>query len=565
MNNVLDAGSSPFSYKTLDELLEACFKFYRGRLDKSDDRPGVHRRREQLAGWVRKFHEECGTLSPQVEESIENLRSGPCVFLMTAHQPNLFAYSGVLRKATLNQVLGEKLAETLKLPVVTFFGLADQDFTNDRWVKSAQLPDVERRDGVLELRLDLPEKMMLCRATKPAETVLDEWRTEIIAWLERNLRSIEHYCRSVGAEFEKSDAFLKNFEGFWAIVEQAYSRAAVLSDFNGFTMSRIVNEVWGYPTLFSRFSECQQIFQEEFSFILSHFGDYSRCLKEAVGSANEAKGGVYELEYGTMPFWYHCDCGSKAKLMAAEEGSFFGLGKCLRCGKEYRIDFGPKEAPEISGIMTRISARGLPMPIIFSDGLGVCCYIGGEGGRDYLRQAKYVAEHMGMTFPPAAIWRPHDVYSGVGQSAALVVFKNLSSTFDFSQYESVKCRLEGEVDKIQEDIKALELQKKQLGDAGLEQRENVERMKALSGQQVDIRRRAGYSLMVRNLRLLQNTAAVMRLHPCIVDYAINLGLGATSEKWISFLRENGCLFSDTKFKTIVDDWLRLANVDLVDS
>jgi len=562
MNNVSETSSSPFSYQTLDELVEACVKFYHNRLEKSADRPEVHHRREQLAEWVRKFHEDCGTLSRQVEESIENLRSGSCIFLMTAHQPNLFAYSGVLRKATLNQVLSEKLAERLKQPVVTFFGLADQDFTDDRWVKSAVLPDVERRDGVLELRLDLPEKTMLCRAPKPAEKVLDEWRNEIRAWFERNLRSIEHYCRSVGAKFERSDVLSRNFESFWTIVEQAYSRAVVYSDFNSFTMSKIVNEAWGYPTLFSRFSECQQIFQEEFGFILSHFEDYSRCLKQAVSTTDGTTGGVYEQEYDTIPFWYHCECGSKAKLMAEDEGeSSSGLGKCLRCEKEYRIDFGPKEAPEISSIMPRISARSLPMPIVFFDGLAVCCYVGGEGGKEYLRQAKYVAEHMGLTFPPAAIWRPHDVYSGVGQSAALLAFKNLSSTFDFSQYESVKSSVEGEVAKIQEDIKALELQKKKLGDAGAEKMENIERMKALSEQQIEIRRKRGYSLIMRNLKLLENVAEVMRLHPCIVDYAVNLGLRATSEQWIAFLKGSRDLSSDAKLKTDIDEWLKLVQIE----
>lgn len=489
MNSVSDTSSSPFSYKTLNELVEACVEFYHSRVEKSADRPEVHRRREQLAGWVRKFHEECGTLSPQVEESIYNLRNGSSVLLMTAHQPNLFAYSGVLRKATLNQVLAEKLAERLKLPVVTFFGLADQDFTDDRWVRSALLPDVERRDGVLELHLDLPEKMMLYRAVKPAEKVLDEWRNEIRAWSERNLRSIEHYCRSVGAKFEKGDALSRNFERFWTIVEQAYSRAVVYSDFNGFTMSKIVNEAWGYPTLFSRFSECQQIFQDEFGFILSNFEEYSRCVKEASCLTDISKGGVYEEEYGTLPFWYHCVCGSKARLTAEQtEERLVGRGACLRCGQEYRIDFGSKKDPNVSEYASSISARSLSVPLVFFKGLKVSCYVGGVGGKEYLRQAEYVAEGLGLSFPPVVIWRPRDEYTGLGQLGALFAYWRISGNSDLSLLHTVEADLRKKTEVVQSQVDELEAEKKNLLEAQGEKDDEVEKLKVLSVKQREIRR-----------------------------------------------------------------------------
>jgi hypothetical protein len=64
----------------------------------------------------------------RVEQALEKLRAQHCLLLMTAHQRNLFAYGNVLRKATLNRVLAERLSELLDVPVVTFFGLADQDF-----------------------------------------------------------------------------------------------------------------------------------------------------------------------------------------------------------------------------------------------------------------------------------------------------------------------------------------------------------------------------------------------------------------------------------------------------
>ena len=95
---------------------------------------------------------------------------------MTAHQPNLFAYSGVLRKATLNHVLAKGLETQLGVPVISFFGIADQDFSDDRWVRSAQLPAVKKRDGVLTLQIKLPDKLRLNQVSKPSNDVVAGWK-----------------------------------------------------------------------------------------------------------------------------------------------------------------------------------------------------------------------------------------------------------------------------------------------------------------------------------------------------------------------------------------------------
>lgn len=548
-----------FSYANLQEIIKACSQFYCSLTEKAANAPEAYEKRGELSRWIRKFHQDCGTLTPQVEDAIEKLKSNSCLLLMTAHQPNLFAYSGVLRKATLNYVLAEKLSQSLNLPVVSFFGIADQDFTDDRWVKSALLPDVERRDGVFELRINLPEKLMLNKVAKPSRRVLDGWRNEIKGWFTRKLISVERSFKSLGVEFSRQNICLpENFEDFWRIVEESYERAETYSDFNAFVMSTIVNVAWGYDTLFSRFSECQQIFEREFCFLLSHFEEYSQYIKEATLSAEISKGGVYRKESNTVPFWYHCDCGSKVRLIVEQQGeSFFGCGECLRCGKRYKIDFCSKKDPKISGILPRISARSLSMPLVFFDGFKVCCYVGGVGGEMYLRQAKYVADHMGTSFPPVVVWRPRDVYFGVGQLEALMTFRKLSGTFDISQCSAVEDRLKEEIAGVQKKIDELELQKKELADrVHLKKEEIIERMKAISVRQHEIRRDSGFSVLSRSLKLLQNVKAVMRLYPCIVDYAVNIGLGSTSEQLMAFLRRNGSLSSSVSLKTDFDRFVQ---------
>ncbi len=551
------AQEHPIFSKNFEELLEKCIYFYKKNWKKMDFE-SIREKRAKLSRFVEIFHKDCGTLTPSVRKRLDDLKNGKSIVLMTAHQPNFFAYGGVLRKATLNFVLAKTLEEILKVPVVNFFGIADQDFTDDRWVKSALLPDVERRGGVLELRFDLPEKLLLNKVAKPSRQILNEWRIEIEEWFNCKLGSIERFCKSFGFEYAwNRNRVAENFEEFWKIVDDAYGRAEVFSDFNAFVMSKVINEAWGYDTLFSRFSECQQIFEDEFCFLLSHSEEYSRCVKEATAHVGNTKEGVYECEHETIPFWYHCDCGSKARLIVGHQGEhLIGRGECLRCKREYELDFGLKKEPKISGILSRISARSLSMPLIFFGGLKVSCYVGGVGGKEYLRQASLVARNVDMPFPPIVIWRPKDVYFGVGQLEALMMFRRLSSSFDFSQLPAVKAALEDKVTIVQEYVDRLELRKKELAkDMCVKKEEAIEKVKELSSEQNRIRKEANFSLMVRDLKLLENIEALMSLHSCMVDYAVNVGLKATSEQWIAFLEENGSFSSDVALKTGFQDFV----------
>lgn len=512
----------------------------------------VLERRASLSVLAEAFHKDCGTLTASVERRIEDLRNGSGLVLMTAHQPNLFAYAGVLRKATLDFVLARKLEEMLKVPVVNFFGIADQDFTDERWVKSAILPDVERRDGVLEIRHELPKGLVLNSVAKPSRQVLNNWQKEIENWLSRKLKSLNQFFKSFRLDVHvDDDALRQNFGEFWGIVEEAYARARSFSDFSGFVMSRVVNQAWGYDTLFCRFSECEQMFERELCSLLSRFEEYSRFVKEAIALSAGVQRGVYEHEYDTIPFWYHCDCGSKARLLAEQRSqSLFGHGNCLNCGKEYDIDLGSRHEPNISEILPRISARSIAMPLIFFDGLKVCCYVGGIGGAEYLRQAKYVAENMGIAFPPVVIWRPKDLYCGVGQLEALLTFRSLSGTLDFSHYQNVKRGLEDKIIQVKKDVEELELYKKALTNSVESKSEDIiQKIKAASIKQNEIRRETKFSLLVRNLKLLENVLAVANLHPCIIDYAVNIGLKETSNQWVTFLNTNGSLSENLTLET----------------
>jgi hypothetical protein len=469
---------------------------------------------------------------------------------MTAHQPNLFAYSGVLRKATLNHVLAGRLSKRLDVPVVSFFGLADQDFTDDRWVKSAVLPDVERRNAALELRIPLPERIMLNKTPKPPMTVLDTWKHDIQNWIHRKTKSVAELS---GIQLDENE-YLEKLGQLWSVATNSHDKAENCADFSAFIISQIINTTWEYDTLFCRFSECQQIFKHEFSSLIGRFWEYSKAVREAEERSQTEDGGVHGDEHLTVPVWYHCECGSKARLIAVDaEGGIMGHGDCLACGKRQEIDFSPESS--IWSDLSRVSARALAMPLVFFGGLGVCCYVGGVGGKRYLWQANYVADQMGIAFPPVVIWRPHDRYLGLGQLEALLTLKKLAGGFGPLQRKVADVALRKELGTIQQRIEELEIRKKEIIDSTGERSQKINAIKDLAKQQDMIRRRNNSAMLVRRLGLLENSERVVKAYPCIIDYAVNLGLRNVSEQWEASLKTVEDLSSDITLRTTIDQQL----------
>lgn len=548
------------------ELVDSCVSFYVENEDKMGHER-VRERRGKLSGFVEVFHKDCGTLTPSVQKRIEDLRDGVGLVLMTAHQPNFFAYSGVLRKATLIFVLAKRLEEMLKVPVVNFFGIADQDFTDDRWVRSCQLPAVQRSGGILSIDVKLPEKLMLNRVAKPSSDVLKGWRSEIENWLDDAVRSVERLCKALGfpeiCSTSSVSTLHENFVSFWNIVEGCYGCSENYSDFNAFLMSRIVNDVWGYDTLFSRFSECQQAFVEEFNFLLSHFKEYSRLLKEAqqIPCGEGIGDGVSDQEPWLAPFWYHCDCGSKVKLFLVEEnGALFGRGSCVGCGEQYELEFGANNDPDISDIACRISARAIHMALVFFNGLMPSCYVGGVGGIRYLMEAEHVAKGLGIPFPRVAVWRPRDKYLGVGQMEALLAMKQICKDLGARDVSAAKGLLESRIREIHERLEKLEISKKRIVEKLREHPDDgelKEEIRRVSISQTKLRKSSNLSVISHELKILENVSTVLDLIPSIMDYAVNIGLRETSDQWMRHLVDDGSLSSDVRLESVLNQNVKL--------
>jgi len=549
--------SFPDSYQ---ELVRACSSFYRNNLEKISTEH-VRQTRSKLSGFARVFHEQCGTLTPSVKERLEDLKGGHCIVLMTAHQPNFFPYSGVLCKATLNFLLGEKLQELLEIPVVNFFGIADQDFTDDKWVRTCQLPAVRRSGGTLSIEAKLPERMMLNSVVKPSHDLVDGWKAQAEKWLDETIKSVKRLSKALGLTEVCSSSSIsvmhENLELFWNTVEDCFERSEKYSDFNAFTTSKIVNHLWEYNTVFARFSECQQAFAEEFCFLLSHFKDYSRLLGEAEKiEGNESfGGGVSDQEPLLVPFWYHCDCGSKAKLFLTEKDRFlFGKGNCANCQKHYDLEFGPEHNPNVSSIASKISARAIPMNLIFFSGLVPSCYVGGVAGTRYLAEAQHVAKGLGILFPPIAFWRPRDKYAGVGQLEALLELRRVCDDLGAQNLSEARDLLMCRISKVRECLNEIEKSKKILIEElrkSPDDQELKERLISVSRSQTETCRLSHLSMIYYELKVIENVLAASSLIPSIMDYAVNVGLKETSNQWIRHLCEKGSLEGDVCLESVL--------------
>jgi hypothetical protein len=545
-------------FKTLGDLVDACVSYYEDNVDKMR-LDSIQKRRSNLSVFVEKFHRDCGTLTPEVRQKLEILRDGDCVVVMSAHQPNLFAYSGVMRKVTLISVLAKELEKRLKVPVVNFFGFADQDFTDDRWVQTSLLPAVLRRDGLLSIHIKLPEKVLLNTVPKPPRSLLEDWKKQIEGWLGDTIGSVKRLgklCDLTKLNLCK-DILEGNFSSFWSMVEDCYERSKLYSDFNAFVMSKIVNDAWSYDTLFSRFSECQQVFAEEINYLLSRNGDYSKFLEEAHGllSAKGISSGVSAEESLLIPFWYHCDCGSKVRLYSDHRnGSLFGYGDCEGCGCHYDLDFGSVEKPDVSDFASRISFRAISWILAFSKGLDFSCYVGGVGGTWYLMEVKYVADRLGISLPPTPVWRPHDRYVGIGQLEASLMLKQMYIDLGVDDHSVAVEVLKSRIAEVQTCIDDLEASKsmfmEKLRDQPDDEKMN-EALKKLSISQTEAKRVSNLSIIYRKLKILENIPVALNLFPSIIDYAANVGLKETSDQWEQHLNENGNLLSDVQVKSVL--------------
>jgi hypothetical protein len=531
VNNILHMYASP-SYYTNDFILN---------------------NRIKLQKFIRKFHLDADTMSVGVSNKITLLSDPRTKLLVSIHQPNLFAYSGVFKKIVLLQAVKDliekqKEEKSPSKKIVNFFLIVDHDFIEDMWIRIAQLPSVKHSLGRLELRSPVSNSkrwQMVCNMPPPGRTVLDQWKKQIIFWIKKNSSSY------VVSSSSNKLRLLDNFDQFWSEVELSYQKARSYSDFNSFLMSQIVNKVWGYDTLFVRLTDISSVFEDGFKYLISNFNLYSDALRKAESMflRHGIDTGVSSSSYLNAPVWVHCKCGSKAPVKihdkqvsrgGLEEQEIILKGICISCkndvlvnlGKNYTMDHLKEE-----GVIHRLSPRAIPILLLLSRDLGITCYASGTGGSmDYAVVGSMVFKELSVNIPLTVIWSSKDIYYGIGQSEALELVQ-LTKQSDIVPYlESLKQKDAEYRNKIMPMIAERNHRIKSGGSI-----HNVlEDLFNLKEEQRKIRRIIKMTKKVKN---------AVNMSPCFVDYAVNFGLANTEIQWRENLLSNNNLASPLVMKT----------------
>ena len=482
--------------------------------------------REHLSEYVRRFHTAANTLTPAVNSAIGLLSDPSSKLLVSIHQPNLFAYGGVYKKIVLLETL-KGLAESKKpnSKLVNLFLIVDHDFLDDIWMRTAQLPSIRNKGGVLEIRTPVSNTkrwQMVCNTPPPHKQILESWRKQLKLWIKNAATN----------NFDKS-VLLRNFEGLWTDVEGAFIRSKSYSDFNAFFQSRVVNGIWGYKTLFVRLSDISPVFDKGFEFLLSGYDKYSRAVEKAEKYFLERNisTGVSSTAYLNAPVWIHCKCGSKASAKVREDKVGVILrGKCMSCKSDLQIDFENTKGLKLSKeVIHKVSPRAIPILLLLSKELGIGCYASGTGGSvGYTIVGSLIFKELSIKMPLTVVWPADDMYVGLGQSEALeyLQLRQRSDVIDYLR------TLKAEDIAMSREIRPMLEERNLLVNEGQPIDEILSKLFKLKERQRKIHS------MIKVVEKVRNS---LQIKPCFLDYGINFGVKNTEANWRNNLIKNNNL------------------------
>src|SRR5215469_17556188 len=414
---------SEFISSVPSSLVDAAYRITHSSANLFPKNDRIIDNRMKLQKAIDKYQSQAGTLTTGVSDSLMFLDNPTTKIFVTIHQPNLFAYSGVFKKIVWLQSLRnmiERQERRNRVKIVNLFLIVDHDFTDEIWIRLAQLPSVRHSLGRLELRLPISTSdrwKMVCNMPKPGKTILEYWREQICLWIMKNSASVK----------ATKSIMLDNFEQFWREVELSYSKAKSYSDFNSFLISRIVNKVWNYDTLFVRLTDLSAVFEDGFRYLIDNYRGYSDSLREAESLilSHNIDARFSSNTYLSAPLWLHCECGSKAsvkiqrrKELKQKEVTML-KGTCLTCKKNIQINISNETKGNEEAVFHQLSPRAIPILLLLTRELGIECYASGTGGVDYMVVASLVFNKLSINMPLVLLWPSKDDYYGIGQSEAL--------------------------------------------------------------------------------------------------------------------------------------------------
>lgn len=487
--------------------------------------------RLKLATQSFEFHSQAGTLTNGVRDRIDLLKDRSAEIIVSIHQPNLFAYSGVFKKIVLLQTIKTLLERPItNKKIINLFLIIDHDFMGELWTRVAQLPSIRHSSGMLELRMPVKNSkrwQMLHKMPPPGTSTVDQWKKQLILWI-RNCSSM------LSSSKTQKTHLLSNLEQMWEEVESCRMNARSYSDFNSFLISRVVNKIWNYDTIFTRISNISPVFENGFKYLISNFRAYSEALRKAenVFINHGISTGVSASSYLNAPLWLHCPCGSKSpiKIISDQSDKVSLYGKCLGCKKDLRFNVGSLSRPRFTeDTLLSLSPRAIPILLLLSRELGVSCYASGTGGSlGYGVVGSIVFSELSIPMPLTTLWPSRDMYVGIGQSEALDVLQ-LSNHGEVERYLK---NLRERCDSYKKQIIPLIAKRAQRVRSGLSIDTTLSELFKLKESQRRLR---------RLVKIAEKADNALNLNPCFLDYAINFGIANTEQQWRENLMNNNSL------------------------
>jgi hypothetical protein len=250
------------------------------------------------------------------------------------------------------------------------------------------------------------------------------------------------------------------------------------------------------------------------------------------------------------PIWYHCPCGGKADVEMTQASDCTLSAKCRACNTTAEFKGGLRAA--LQQMLPNLSLRAEAMLLAFS-GIGLTFYVGGLGSAEYLGRAHKIAESLGMRFPVVSIWRPRDIYGGVGQLDAILELLRVRLTYDL-EWNAEKCdtatvlsELDDRLAEIDRAVFRLDDLKRAVATRRLDGFK--EEIAFIVKMQNELKTRLERDKIARDRSIVANIKTTVRMIPSIIDYVINIGMRSTASQWSKALENELSFDADVPLKT----------------
>jgi hypothetical protein len=483
----------------------------------------IFKNRNHLKNAIYSFHKKAGTLTNKVSSQLELINEKKIKIIVSIHQPNLFAFSGVFKKIVLSEILSDHMDNSKGYPVPLFL-IVDHDFMDDSWVHVAKLPSIRNSSGILDIRYPMNEYKrwkLICNTEPPTHSLVKYWENQIYSWV-KNDKSLSNNQRK---------KLLSNLDQFWNIVEESLSISNSYSDFNSIIMSRLINETWNNKTLFVNLSDLSHAFNHGYNFLLSNNETYLNSLgnSEMFFKRHGILKGISSNSGKYSPLWINCSCGSKGYSIINKKtnGDVELTGKCISCKRKLTLDIGKNNLIDIpKESLNKVSPRAIPILLLLSRELRISGYITGTGGSlGYTIIGKNVFDDLGIKLPALLLWPSKDVYEGFAQREALnLVVENKIKNIAQYLVDSKEKIIE-----YQNKIKPLISRRKEI-------HEDNEKLSVLLN---DLLCNKNEQRILKNkIKIAEKSNNALTLKPCIIDYIVNFGMENISKQWSNSLIKN---------------------------